>query len=184
MADRRTIIRRSFRRYQKVDHKSKTRVLDHVMEQTNYRSRAYLALVLRLWAGSTGRSDRGDRCALWQEHPQPAPRRRSTKRKCVGRWSICGTNRHIISKRKPPGSLNNPGAIKPYKIPAITDGYTRFGDERFDDALPTTADFSAGLTSAAGWCRGRCIPRGSHWVCRAPRNRRTRTKAHAGPDDA
>lgn len=49
MADRRTIIRRSFRRYQKGDRKTKSRILDHVMEQTLYHSRAYLALILRKW---------------------------------------------------------------------------------------------------------------------------------------
>lgn len=49
MADRRTIIRRSFRRYQKADRKHKSLILDQVMAQTLYRSRAYLALILRRW---------------------------------------------------------------------------------------------------------------------------------------
>jgi len=49
MADRRTIIKRSFRDYQKADRKSKGQILDRVLKQTLYRSRAYLALILRKW---------------------------------------------------------------------------------------------------------------------------------------
>ena len=49
MADRRTIITRSFRRYQKADRAAKTRILDYLLEQTGYHSRAYLAAVLRQW---------------------------------------------------------------------------------------------------------------------------------------
>ena len=52
MADRRTIIMRSFRRYQEADRKTKTRILNQVMEQTLYHSRAYLALILRRWGSA------------------------------------------------------------------------------------------------------------------------------------
>jgi hypothetical protein len=49
MADKRTIIKRSFRDYQKGDRRTKGQILDRVRKQTLYRSRAYLALVLRQW---------------------------------------------------------------------------------------------------------------------------------------
>jgi hypothetical protein len=49
MADRRTIIKRSFRRYQKADRATKTLILDEVLQQTGYRNRASVALILRQW---------------------------------------------------------------------------------------------------------------------------------------
>jgi hypothetical protein len=51
MADRRVVIKRAYRRYQKADRRGKGRILDEIVPLTEY-SRAYAAMVLHQW-GST-----------------------------------------------------------------------------------------------------------------------------------
>jgi hypothetical protein len=48
MADRRTLVQRTFRTYQKADRRGKSAILDGFIGQANY-SRAYAAMVLRKW---------------------------------------------------------------------------------------------------------------------------------------
>jgi hypothetical protein len=53
------MIQRAYRRYQKADRAKKGRILDEIVELTQY-TRAYAALVLRQW-GTVGRWDREGR---------------------------------------------------------------------------------------------------------------------------
>jgi transposase InsO family protein len=48
MADRRVVIKRAYRRYQKADRAGKGRILDEIVPLTSY-SRVYAAMVLRQW---------------------------------------------------------------------------------------------------------------------------------------
>ncbi len=73
MTDRRTIIRRSFHRYQEADRKTKTRILNQVMEQTMYRSRAYLALILRQWGRTNWHSGPRGPLHKWAKGTSASP---------------------------------------------------------------------------------------------------------------
>ncbi len=94
MGDRRTLVLRNFRRYQKADRARKARILDQFVEETLY-SRAYAALVLRTW-GTVGWSvgPRGPlRFIAGAPKParRPAPRRygEAVKDALIRLWFLC-----------------------------------------------------------------------------------------------
>ncbi len=94
MPDRRTLVLRNFRRYQKAGRRRKGRILDEFVEETLY-ARAYAALVLRTWGSE--RWSVGPRGPLRFIAGAPRPPRRSAprlygeavKKVLIRLWYLC-----------------------------------------------------------------------------------------------